>query len=216
MTMSSISSCPPGRSRAGSLAAPGLAARIERRSANHAVTWSLCGAGMVVGWVFAPLHVAALCVAQLLSGLCMTSLEGLLDTTAARRNPAQVTGVLARATAARALGSAAGSAVLPLVVAGVGLPAGVGVVCGGLVVTALAVRLGPYFPRLVVPFRALYASGSVHGTRLHGGWAPLVVTQGDPLPGADRCQRSPAVLAALSVATTSPCPRDGQGSGRPT
>jgi hypothetical protein len=125
----------------GSLAAPALAARIERRSANNAVTWALCGAGMVAGWVFAPWHVAAMCVAQLLSGLCMTSLEGMLDTTAARRDPARVTGALARATAGRALGSAAGSAVLPLVVAGIGLPIGVGAVCAGLLVTALAVRL---------------------------------------------------------------------------
>jgi len=143
---------------AGSLAAPGLAARIERRGANDAVAWSLCGAGMVAGWVFAPWHVAALCVAQLLSGLCMTSLEGLLDTTAARRNPSQVTGALARATAARALGSAAGSAVLPLAVADVGLSAGVGVVCGGLLATSVGVRLWRARPSAVAPVSPVVAS----------------------------------------------------------
>jgi len=125
----------------GSLAAPALAARVERRTANNAVAWSLCGAGMVVGWVFAPVHVAALCVAQLLSGLCMTSLEGLLDTTAARRSPATVTGALARATAGRALGSAAGAAVLPLLVDEVGLPSVVGAVSAGLLAAALVARV---------------------------------------------------------------------------
>jgi len=125
----------------GSLAAPALAARVERRAADNAVAWTLCGAGMVLGWVVAPVHVVALCVAQLLSGLCMTSLEGLLDATAARRNPATVTGALARATAGRALGSAAGAAVLPLAVDEVGLPSAVGVVCAGLLAAALAARV---------------------------------------------------------------------------
>ena len=134
----------------GSLAAPALAARIERRRANNAVTWSLCGAGMVVGWVLAPWHVAALCLAQLLSGLCMTALEGLLDTTAARCTPARVTGALARATAVRALGWAAGCAALPLVVADVGLPTGVGVVCVGLLVVGLVLRLWHARARVVI------------------------------------------------------------------
>lgn len=106
----------------GSLAAPVLAARILARKANHATVWTLCAVGMVAGWVLAPAHIALLCVAQLLSGLCMTALEGLLDTAAATRQPGQVTGALARATAGRALGSAASTAVLPLVVIGAGVP----------------------------------------------------------------------------------------------
>lgn len=106
---------------AGSLAAPALAGRVQRRGANHATTWALCAVGMVVGWVLAPYSVALMCLAQLASGLFMTTLEGLLDTKAAERSPGGVTAALARATAGRALGSAGGTALLPLAVVGVGL-----------------------------------------------------------------------------------------------
>ncbi len=77
---------------------------------------------MVAGWVVAPVSVPLLCVAQLMSGLCMTLLEGLLDSAAASREPDRVTGALASVTAGRALGSAAGTAVLPLLVVQTGLP----------------------------------------------------------------------------------------------
>ncbi len=105
----------------GSLAAPTLTGRIPSRYTDHPGLWALCAFGTVVGWVLAPVHLALLCAAQLTSGLFMTALEGLLDTSAALRHPGQVTGALARATAARALGSAAGTALLPLLVVGVGL-----------------------------------------------------------------------------------------------
>jgi hypothetical protein len=127
----------------GSLAAPALAAWVQRRHANHVTAWAACAVGMVAGWVFAPLHVAVLCCAQALAGLCMTTLEGLLDATAARRQPDQVTGALARATAGRALGSAAGTAVLPLLVAQAGLPATMAVVTLAL----LAVSAGTHLAR---------------------------------------------------------------------
>ncbi|MDQ4008443.1 MAG: hypothetical protein M3211_10150 [Actinomycetota bacterium] len=118
----------------GSLAAPTLADRIQTRQENTPTAWILCGAGMLAGWTLAPLHVALLCLAQALSGLFMTTLEGLLDATIARRNRDQVTGALARATAGRALGSAAGTALLPLVVAGVGLHVSVSVITATLLV----------------------------------------------------------------------------------
>ncbi len=107
----------------GSLAAPVLARRVPAHRTDNPALWVMCAFGMVVGWVLAPVSIALMCVAQLASGLFMTTLEGLLDTSAARRQPAQVTGALARATAARALGSAAGTALLPFLVVGVGLPA---------------------------------------------------------------------------------------------
>jgi hypothetical protein len=92
---------------------------------------------MVAGWSLAPFSVVLMCVAQASSGLCMTSLEGLLDADAARRRPQQVTAALAEATAGRALGSAGGTAVLPMVVASIGVAEGVGAITGLLVVTAL-------------------------------------------------------------------------------
>jgi hypothetical protein len=76
---------------------------------------------MVILWPFAGLNLAFLCAAQLLSGLCMTALEGLIDATAAAQATGSVTGALARATAGRALGSAAGTAILPLAIVSVGL-----------------------------------------------------------------------------------------------
>ncbi|MGA8994913.1 MAG: hypothetical protein WB441_11465, partial [Nocardioidaceae bacterium] len=94
----------------GSLAAPLLASRIQAGGRNGPVAWVLCATGMVAGWALAPYSVVLMCVAQVLSGVCLTALEGLLDAGAAQRHPGQVTAALARATAGRALGSAAGTA----------------------------------------------------------------------------------------------------------
>jgi hypothetical protein len=121
----------------GSLASPLLSAHVQRAGRNRPLTWVLCAAGMAAGWSLAPYSVALMCVAQVASGLCMTSLEGLLDADAAHRRPQQVTAALAEATAGRALGSAGGTAVLPIVVASVGVTQGVGAITGLLVVTAL-------------------------------------------------------------------------------
>jgi hypothetical protein len=57
------------------------------------------------------------------SGLCMTALEGLVDSCAAARRPGAVTATLARTTAGRALGSAGGAAAFPALVLAFGLSA---------------------------------------------------------------------------------------------
>jgi len=93
--------------------------------------------------VVAPVSVALMVVAQAASGLFMTSLEGLLDTTAAARAGTGVTGALARGTAARALGSAAATAALPVAVSATGLSATSAVLVGVLLVAAVCVRLTP-------------------------------------------------------------------------
>ena len=131
----------------GSLAAPLLAARIQSRSANGPVVWVVCGLGMVVGWALAPYSVLLMCSAQVLSGLCMTALEGLLDADAVRRRPDEVTASLARATAGRAFGSAGGTAVLPLALVFVTLPEGVGAITGVLAVAGVVVLLRRSRPR---------------------------------------------------------------------
>lgn len=135
----------------GSLAAPTVASRIERWGANHVGSWVLCALGMVAGWVLAPLHVVLLLVAQAMSGLFMTSLEGLLDATAARQHPGQVTGALARATAARALGSAAGTAALPLLVARAGFSPMVGAAAAALVALGLLTHVARMASRRGAP-----------------------------------------------------------------
>ncbi len=117
----------------GSLTAPYVAGVVQRRAANGPTTWILCAAGMVVLWPLAPLSAAVLCAAQVLSGQFMTTLEGLLDATAAKQARGPVTGALARATAGRALGSAAGTAAFPVALVAVGLS----VVTGGMTVLLL-------------------------------------------------------------------------------
>jgi hypothetical protein len=143
----------------GSLAAPTVAARVDRRDGNGLVAWVVCAVGMLSGWLLAPFHVALLCVAQALSGLCMTTLEGLLDATAAHRNPGQVTVALARATAGRALGSAAGTAVLPLLVLGAGLQVTVAVVVLALVAVIGGVGLVTHRARTLVTAGAPVLAG---------------------------------------------------------
>src|SRR4051795_5490915 len=64
---------------AGSLFAPALAQLVERTHRNHLGWWLVLAIGMVLGWTMAAQSVIWLCVAQVLSGLCMTTLEGLLD-----------------------------------------------------------------------------------------------------------------------------------------
>src|SRR3954452_2295282 len=105
----------------GSLFAPALAGVLERTQRNQVTSWLVLAVGMVLGWALAAQAVFWLCVAQTLSGLCMTSLEGLLDTRASRLRPETVTAAPARATAARPLGSSAATAVLPMLVAAAGL-----------------------------------------------------------------------------------------------
>jgi hypothetical protein len=122
---------------AGSLLAGPAASALQRRPGSPGLRYVLAAAGMAAGWVVAPLSIPLLCAAQLLSGLCMTLLEGLLDSAAAAREPHRVTGALASVTAGRALGSAAGTAVLPLVVLQTGLPAAAAAATGALIVLAV-------------------------------------------------------------------------------
>ncbi len=118
---------------AGSLLAPWAARVLDRRAVRSGPVWWAMAGGMAVGWSVASQSVALLCLAQLLSGLCMTLLEGLLDTAATEYRPQAATGALAMASAGRAFGSAGSTAVLPAMVAGAGLGPSTG---------ALAVLLG--------------------------------------------------------------------------
>lgn len=102
----------------GSLLAPAAASAIARRGWKPAMAWPLLGLGMIAGWVLAPVHVAALVLAQLLAGLSMSAFEGMMDvrvaTGAADRH---VTAALAWAASARSLGSALAIAAAPAAIA---------------------------------------------------------------------------------------------------
>jgi hypothetical protein len=120
---------------AGSLVAPLLVARLERGAIPPWIVWPALGVGMAGGWAFAAWHPVALLTAQLLSGTCMSALEGDMDARVATRaaSPRGVTAGLASAAALRAFGSAAAVAVAPRVIA----EAGIGWL-GGALATGLA------------------------------------------------------------------------------
>jgi hypothetical protein len=59
----------------GAILAPPFAAWLERRSISVLLLWPALGIGAVAGWVAAPRHLAGLAVAQLLSGLALSSFE---------------------------------------------------------------------------------------------------------------------------------------------
>jgi hypothetical protein len=108
---------------AGSLLAPVLVARLERRTLPPAIAWPALGVGMAGGWALAAWHPLALLVAQLLSGMCMSALEGDMDARVATKaaSPRGATAGLATAAALRAFGSAAAVAVAPRVIAQAGV-----------------------------------------------------------------------------------------------
>jgi hypothetical protein len=107
---------------AGSLLAPFAVARLERHAVPPSVAWPALGVGMAAGWTFAAWHPLALLAAQLLSGMCMSALEGDMDARIAVSNaaPRGVTANLATAAALRAFGSAAAVALAPRVIAEAG------------------------------------------------------------------------------------------------
>jgi hypothetical protein len=120
---------------AGSLLAPLSVARLERLAVPPQVAWPALGVGMAAGWAFAAWNPAALLAAQLLSGMCMSALEGDMDArVAATTSPRGVTAGLAAAAALRAVGSATAVAIAPRVIAG----AGVGALSVALVTVLLA------------------------------------------------------------------------------
>jgi hypothetical protein len=103
----------------GSLLAPFAVTRLERHAVPPSIAWPALGVGMAAGWTFAAWHPLALLAAQLLSGMCMSALEGDMDARIAASNaaPGGVTAGLASAAALRAFGSAAAVALVPRVIA---------------------------------------------------------------------------------------------------
>jgi hypothetical protein len=125
----------------GSLLAPVLVARFERRALPPAISWPALGVGMVAGWSIAAWHPAGLLVAQLIAGMCMSALEGDMDArVAANRSVRSVTAGLASAAALRAFGSAAAVALAPRVVSVTGVGWLAGALATGLA-TIVALRL---------------------------------------------------------------------------
>src|SRR6266511_4114016 len=78
---------------AGALLAPWAVALLERWRLPASVTWPAWGAGMLLGWVVAPRHVAGLILAQVLAGLCVAAFEGSMDAFVAARQAGAPSGM---------------------------------------------------------------------------------------------------------------------------
>jgi len=184
----------------GSMLAPALGGLLDRRRVPAGVAWPLLGAGMVAGWVFAPGSLAALAVAQLLSGASLTAFEGSMDAAA---GPSA--GRLAWAGAARGLGGAAGTAALPglLAVAPIGaLGLAVTAVLGAAAAATLLRR--PPRPRPAAPAAPaadVVVAGTGGGVRWSARPGAAVATErAAPGPGAPRLITGGDPVAAEALA----------------
>jgi hypothetical protein len=103
------------------LAGPSQDRSVVSLLCSPAVLWPVLGVGIVAGWALAPRHVVGLLVAQLLSGVFLTALEGLMDTRITGGTGKASTAGLGWAAATRALGSAVAVAAAPALIGLVGL-----------------------------------------------------------------------------------------------
>ena len=107
---------------------------IGRLRLPAVLRWSLWGLGMLVGWIYAPLHPVSILFAQFLAGISQTAFEGDMDArVAAEAPPDGVTTALAYSASTRALGGSIAVRLLPLMVTAQTI---------GTVVSAAALVLG--------------------------------------------------------------------------
>jgi hypothetical protein len=108
----------------GSLLAPAVTRLLTRAGVAGLDTWPLWCVGMAIGWAAAPWSIAGLWFAQLLSGVCLTGFQGVMDhALAGTANDGRATTSLAQASAARAVGSAVAVRLVPAFAAPVPLAA---------------------------------------------------------------------------------------------
>jgi hypothetical protein len=128
---------------AGSLLSPAATRLLERHGTSPLRSWPFWCAGMVIGWTAAPWSVAGLWLAQLLSGVCLTGFQGVMDhALAGHAEDGRATTNLAQGSAARAVGSAAAVRLVPVFSAAGSLAAFAGVTALiGLVGGAVLARI---------------------------------------------------------------------------
>jgi hypothetical protein len=123
---------------------------IGKMQVPAALRWSLWGLGMLVGWIYAPMHAIIILLAQFLAGLSQTAFEGDMDSRVAEDAPPEaVTTALAYSASTRALGGAIAVKLLPMMVTA----EAVGTVASGamliLGVSALAIWAATSIPRFL-------------------------------------------------------------------
>jgi hypothetical protein len=153
---------------AGSLLAPAAGRAMARTGLPLTTLWLAWGAGMVFGWIAAPWSIGGLCLALLLSGICLTGFEGAMDALlAGSARDGRATASLAHGSAARALGGAAAVKLVPLFSTDAALAEMAAVSSVVCALAAIVVhRVLRDRPVPVAPERAVQASGAARVTTL--------------------------------------------------
>lgn len=123
----------------GSLAGPAVAGWLSRGETPPALAWPLLGLLMLGGWSIAGVSIFGLLLAQLLAGIGFAAFEGLMDADVVHAARGRVTGALAWAASARAIGSSIAVAALPVVLGEAQVPQAATAGAGILVVVLLLV-----------------------------------------------------------------------------
>jgi MFS family permease len=112
--------------------------------------WTLWGLGMLVGWIYAPLHAVSVLFAQFLAGVSQTAFEGDMDARVAEEAPPEsVTTALAYSASTRALGGSIAVRLLPMMVTAQAIGNAVSTAVLILGVAALSIWAVTTLPRLI-------------------------------------------------------------------
>jgi hypothetical protein len=123
--------------------------------------WSLWGLGMLVGWIYAPLHAVSVLFAQFLAGISQTAFEGDMDARVADEAPPEgVTTALAYSASTRALGGSVAVRLLPMLVTAPALGTAVSAAVLVLGMAALLIWVVTTLPRLTERLAARRTAGS--------------------------------------------------------
>jgi hypothetical protein len=122
---------------------------VGRTKLPAVLRWSVWGLGMLIGWIVAPVHAAAVLFAQFLAGLSQTAFEGDMDARVAEEAPPEgVTTALAYSASTRALGGSVAVRVLPMLVTAQAIGTAVSAAALILGVAALTIWAVTLFPRI--------------------------------------------------------------------
>jgi MFS family permease len=123
---------------------------IGRLHLPAVLRWSLWGLGMLVGWIYAPMHAVAIIFAQFLAGISQTAFEGDMDARVAEEAPPEgVTTALAYSASTRALGGSIAVRLLPMMVTAQAIGQVVSAAVLVLGVTALLIWVVTLLPRWI-------------------------------------------------------------------
>jgi len=124
---------------------------IGRMRLPAVLRWSVWGLGMLIGWIYAPLHAVSLLLAQFLAGISQTAFEGDMDARVAEEAPPEgVTTALAYSASTRALGGSIAVRLLPMLVTAQAIGAAVSTAVLVLGVAALLIWVVTTLPRLPI------------------------------------------------------------------